>query len=74
MTPKGARISEQGETASQGAARWFARHRSGTVTAQELRELEVWLAQDPRRRAAYDHLGLAAPAQARPPAADLFEE
>ncbi len=44
------------ETAKRAAARWFARRRSGTMSAQELRELEVWLAQDPAHRAAYDHL------------------
>lgn len=38
------------------AAQWFARRRSGAMTAQELRELEVWLAQDQANRAAYDHL------------------
>lgn len=45
-----------GETPKQAAARWFARRRSGAMTAQELRELEVWLAQDPAHAQAYDHL------------------
>jgi len=44
------------ETLKHAAARWFARRRSGAMTTQELRELEVWLEQDPAHRAAYDHL------------------
>ena len=44
------------ESMKRTAARWFARRRSGAMTAQELRELEVWLGQDPAHREAYDHL------------------
>jgi len=43
-------------TPSQAAARWFARRRSGAMTAEELRALEGWLEADPAHRAAYDHL------------------
>ncbi|HEX6867113.1 MAG TPA: FecR domain-containing protein, partial [Caulobacteraceae bacterium] len=44
------------ETVTREAARWFARSRSGAMSARELRELEVWLAEDAARRAAYEHL------------------
>jgi transmembrane sensor len=44
------------ELPQRAAARWFARSRSGAMTAHELRELEVWLGHDPANRAAYDHL------------------
>lgn len=44
------------DAVAREAARWFARRRSGTMSAQELRELEVWLAEDPARRAAWEHL------------------
>ncbi|HEX6859577.1 MAG TPA: FecR domain-containing protein [Caulobacteraceae bacterium] len=44
------------ETPKKAAARWFARRRSGAMTAQELRELEVWLDADAAHRDAYDHL------------------
>jgi len=47
---------ETAETPRQVAARWFARRRSGTITADELAELEAWLAADPARRTAYEHL------------------
>jgi len=40
------------------ATAWFARRRSGVITAQELAELEAWLAADPANRAAYDAVDL----------------
>lgn len=46
------------ETPKKVAARWFARRRSGAMSAQELRELEVWLSQDEAHRRAFDHLAM----------------
>ena len=56
MTPEQITTSDVMTTAQQGAARWFARHRSGTMSAQELRELDVWLSQDRANHAAFEHL------------------
>ncbi len=42
------------ETPDVAAARWFARKRSGAMTAQETAELEAWLAEDPVHRALLD--------------------
>jgi len=43
-------------TPEQAAAEWFALRRSGSMTAEEAREFEVWLSQEPENRAAYDNL------------------
>lgn len=40
------------------ATAWFARRRSGAVTAEENAELERWLSSDPANRAAYDAVDL----------------
>ena len=42
------------ETVDAAAARWFARKRSGTMSAHEAEALEVWLARDPEHRAVFD--------------------
>ena len=42
------------ETAEAAASRWFARKRSGEMTARETAELETWLAADPEHRALFD--------------------
>ncbi len=42
------------ETPEQAAARWFARRRSGRMSAQEAQALELWLAEDPEHRALFD--------------------
>jgi len=42
------------ETVEAAAARWFARKRSGMMTAQEAAALEVWLSRDPEHRAVFD--------------------
>jgi len=42
------------ETAEAAASRWFARKRSGEMTAPEAAELEAWLAQEPEHRALFD--------------------
>jgi transmembrane sensor len=47
-------IEEVPETVEAAAARWFARKRSGMMTAQEAGALEVWLARDPEHRAVFD--------------------
>jgi transmembrane sensor len=40
------------------ATAWFARRRSGAITAAQAAELEAWLADDPANRAAYDAVDL----------------
>lgn len=55
MTPRPVPI-ETALTPAQAAAHWFARRRSGALTAEELRELETWLNADPSHRSAYEHL------------------
>lgn len=47
---------ETRETPRQAAARWFARRRSGAISADELAQLESWLDADPVNREAYEHL------------------
>jgi transmembrane sensor len=42
------------DTAESTASRWFARKRSGEMTAAETTELEAWLAADPEHRALFD--------------------
>jgi len=42
------------ETAEAAASRWFARKRSGEMTARETAELEAWLIADPEHRALFD--------------------
>ena len=42
------------ETLETTASRWFARKRSGEMTAAEGAELDAWLAADPEHRALYD--------------------
>src|SRR5690606_464127 len=42
------------ETVEAAAARWFARKRSGMMTAHEAAALEVWLARSPEHRAVFD--------------------
>ena len=54
MTPQ--QTPAPDDTPGRAAARWFARRRSGAMTAQELRELEVWLEQDSAHADAYEHL------------------
>jgi transmembrane sensor len=49
-------LSPLPETPMRAAARWLARRRSGTMSAEEMRALEVWLEQDPAHRAAWEHL------------------
>lgn len=56
MSPRQTPAPDAPETPRQAAARWFARRRSGAMSAQELRELEVWLAQDTAHRQAYERL------------------
>ncbi len=42
--------------ARKDAARWFARRRSGAMSAQDALDLDAWLALDEANRAAFDHL------------------
>ena len=42
------------ETVEAAAAGWFARKRSGAMTAHEVEALEAWLARDPEHRAVFD--------------------
>lgn len=54
----------------EAAGHWFALQRSGEMTAQQAREMRVWLEQDLAHRAAYDELeqvwSLAADARSDP--------
>lgn len=56
MTPRHTALPDTPPTPQQAAARWFARRRSGAMTAPETRELEAWLNADPVHRAAYEDL------------------
>jgi transmembrane sensor len=42
------------ETPEAAASRWFARKRSGEMTAQEAADFDAWLAADPEHRALFD--------------------
>lgn len=53
MTPH---APETTEAIEEVAAGWIARQRSGAMTDQEARDLEVWLDRDPANREAFEHV------------------
>lgn len=53
MSGPTSQIDETTDDPRDLAAAWFARQRSGEMTAQDRQELRAWLDADPRRRAAY---------------------